>query len=139
MNNKNRQERKFVVRKALFTFLQQSVTHTNQIDVYRYPWACISCWEKIPFQVSIKNKESETSKFFQFHSFLCCVICFELKIIVSPKQKLWGAFSKFWCWEQQEPRYLTNPAVLAGNDTFLTENITEDRKNFITQSKHMIF
>ena len=30
-------------------------------------------------------------------------------------------------------------AVLAGNDTFLTENITEDRKKFITQSKHMIF
>ena len=30
-------------------------------------------------------------------------------------------------------------AVLAGNDTFLTENITEDRKRFITQSKHMIF
>ena len=34
---------------------------------------------------------------------------------------------------------LTNTAVLAGNDTFLTENITEDRKRFITQSKHMIF
>ena len=30
-------------------------------------------------------------------------------------------------------------AVLAGNDTFLTENITEDRKKFITRSKHMIF
>ena len=30
-------------------------------------------------------------------------------------------------------------AVLAGNDTFLTESITEDRKKFITQSKHMIF
>ena len=30
-------------------------------------------------------------------------------------------------------------AVLAGNDTFLTENITEDRKKLITQSKHMIF
>ena len=29
-------------------------------------------------------------------------------------------------------------AVLAGHDTFLTENITEDRKRFITQSKHMI-
>ena len=39
------------------------------------------------FQVSIKNKESETSKFFQFHSFLCCVICFELKIIVLPKKE----------------------------------------------------
>ena len=30
-------------------------------------------------------------------------------------------------------------AVLAGNDTFLKENITEDRKKFITQSKHTIF
>ena len=30
-------------------------------------------------------------------------------------------------------------AVLAGNDTFLTENIIEDRKKFITQSKRMIF
>ena len=30
-------------------------------------------------------------------------------------------------------------AVLAGNDTFLTENITEDRKKFITQPKNMIF
>ena len=30
-------------------------------------------------------------------------------------------------------------AVLAGNDTFLTKNITQDRKRFITQSKHMIF
>ena len=29
--------------------------------------------------------------------------------------------------------------VLAGNDTFLTENIAEDRKKIITQSKHMIF
>ena len=32
----------------------------------------------------------------------------------------------------------TKTAVLAGNDTFLTENITEDRKKFITQSKHDI-
>ena len=30
-------------------------------------------------------------------------------------------------------------AVLAGNDTFLTEKITEDRERFITQSKHIIF
>ena len=30
-------------------------------------------------------------------------------------------------------------AVFAGNDTILTENITWDRKRFITQSKHMIF
>ena len=30
-------------------------------------------------------------------------------------------------------------AVLAGNETFLTENITQDRKRFITQSKHMTF
>ena len=30
-------------------------------------------------------------------------------------------------------------AVLAGNNTFLTENITQDRKRLITQSKHMIF
>ena len=30
-------------------------------------------------------------------------------------------------------------AVLAENDTCLTENITEDRKKFTTQSKHMIF
>ena len=30
-------------------------------------------------------------------------------------------------------------AVLVGNDTFLTENIIEDRKKFITPSKHMIF
>ena len=30
-------------------------------------------------------------------------------------------------------------AVLAGNDTFLTENIIQDRKRFKTQSKHMIF
>ena len=33
----------------------------------------------------------------------------------------------------------SSTAVLAGNDTFLTENITEDKKKFITQSKHMIF
>ena len=32
--------------------------------------------------------------------------------------------------------YIT--AVLAGNDTFLAENITEDRKRFITQSKHIL-
>ena len=31
------------------------------------------------------------------------------------------------------------PSVLAGNDTVLTESITQDRKRFITQSKHMIF
>ena len=30
-------------------------------------------------------------------------------------------------------------AVLAGNDTSLTENITQDRKRFISQSKHTIF
>ena len=35
----------------------------------------------------------------------------------------------------QEP----NTAFSAGNDTFLSENITEDRKRFITQSKHTIF
>ena len=29
-------------------------------------------------------------------------------------------------------------AVLAGNDPFLTENISEDRKRFITQSKHIL-
>ena len=29
--------------------------------------------------------------------------------------------------------------MTAGNETFLTENITQDRKRFITQSKHMIF
>ena len=29
-------------------------------------------------------------------------------------------------------------AVLAGNDTFLTENITQDRKRPIAQSKHDI-
>ena len=29
-------------------------------------------------------------------------------------------------------------AVLAGNYTFLTENITQNRKRFITQSKHDI-
>ena len=29
-------------------------------------------------------------------------------------------------------------AVLAGNDTFLTENITQDRKKLINQSKHII-
>ena len=28
-------------------------------------------------------------------------------------------------------------AVLAGNDTSLTENITQDRKRFIFQSKHI--
>ena len=33
----------------------------------------------------------------------------------------------------------SEPAVLAGKATFLTENITQDRKRFITQSKHMIF
>ena len=30
-------------------------------------------------------------------------------------------------------------AVLAGNGTFLTKNTTKDRKEFITQSKNMIF
>ena len=35
--------------------------------------------------------------------------------------------------------YLLFTAVLARKDTFLTENITQDRKRFITQSKHMIF
>ena len=30
-------------------------------------------------------------------------------------------------------------AVLAGNNTFMTENITQDRKKFINQSKHMAF
>ena len=29
--------------------------------------------------------------------------------------------------------------VFTGNDTFLRKNITQDRKRFITQSKHMIF
>ena len=29
--------------------------------------------------------------------------------------------------------------VLAGNGTFLIKNITQDKKRFITQSKHMIF
>ena len=29
--------------------------------------------------------------------------------------------------------------VFTGNNTFLTENITQDKKRFITQSKHMIF
>ena len=29
--------------------------------------------------------------------------------------------------------------VFTGNDTFLTENITQDRKRFITQPKHMMF
>ena len=33
----------------------------------------------------------------------------------------------------------THTAVFVGNDTFLTENITQDRKRFITQSKEMIF
>ena len=28
--------------------------------------------------------------------------------------------------------------ITAGNDTFLTENITQDRKRFIAQSKHDI-
>ena len=28
--------------------------------------------------------------------------------------------------------FILDTAVLAGNDTFLTENITEDRKKFIT-------
>ena len=37
------------------------------------------------------------------------------------------------------PSYSLLTAVWAGNDTFLTEDITEDRKRFITQSKHMIF
>ena len=30
-------------------------------------------------------------------------------------------------------------AVLAGNDTVLKKNITQDRKRLMTQSKHMIF
>ena len=30
-------------------------------------------------------------------------------------------------------------AVLAGNDPFLTKNINQDRKRFISQSKYMIF
>ena len=30
------------------------------------------------------------------------------------------------------------PAVLVGNDTFLTRNITQDRKRFVTQPKHAI-
>ena len=30
-------------------------------------------------------------------------------------------------------------AVFTGNDTFLTENITQDRKRLITQSTHIIF
>ena len=38
-----------------------------------------------------------------------------------------------------ETSNIVHTAVLAGNDTFLTENIIEDRKRFITQSKHMIF
>ena len=29
--------------------------------------------------------------------------------------------------------------VVTGNNTFLTKNITQDKKRFITQSKHMIF
>ena len=33
---------------------------------------------------------------------------------------------------------LLNTPVLAGNDTFLTKNITQNRKRFITQPKHMI-
>ena len=37
------------------------------------------------------------------------------------------------------PTHLQITAVLAGDDTFLTENITDDRKKFIAQSKHMIF
>ena len=32
---------------------------------------------------------------------------------------------------------VTHTAVLAGNDTFLAESISEDRKKFITQSKHI--
>ena len=39
----------------------------------------------------------------------------------------------------EETSNLVHTAVLAGNDTFLTVNITEDRKRFITQSKHLIF
>ena len=34
---------------------------------------------------------------------------------------------------------LTKERLALGNDTFLTKNITQDRKRFITQSKHMIF
>ena len=30
-------------------------------------------------------------------------------------------------------------AVFAGNGTFLSENITQDRKRFITQSKHILW
>ena len=37
-----------------------------------------------------------------------------------------------------ERKWNFNTAVLAGNDTFLTENITHDRKRFTTQSKRMI-
>ena len=37
-----------------------------------------------------------------------------------------------------ERKWNFNTAVLAGNDTFLTENITHDRKRFITHSKRMI-
>ena len=34
---------------------------------------------------------------------------------------------------------LTKEQLALGNNTFLTKNITQDRKRFITQSKHMIF
>ena len=37
-----------------------------------------------------------------------------------------------------ERKWNFNTAVLAGNDTFLTENITHDRKRFTTHSKRMI-
>ena len=42
-------------------------------------------------------------------------------------------------WLKLSERFFKDTAVFAGNDTFLTENITQDKKRFITQSKHMIF
>ena len=40
---------------------------------------------------------------------------------------------------QHDNHKTSTTAVLAGNDTFLTKNITQDRKRSITQPKHMIF
>ena len=41
--------------------------------------------------------------------------------------------------KHKEIEKLPATAVLAENDTFLTEKITQDSKRFITQSKHIIF
>ena len=47
-------------------------------------------------------------------------------------------------WKKKQKKHkeiekLPATAVLAENDTFLTEKITQDSKRFITQSKHIIF